>query len=129
MNKLYRLQRAIVERWHLRSTPETIDVRVTSDHINRGTPRMARACPVALALKDAMPGATQVIVSYSYLSVRVVGASWFTLVGYVGVTDNETGRLEDWIRRFDLDGVVEPTTFHLRRTSVFTSRGKLTYNY
>ena len=55
---------------------QTTLVRVTSEHIKHGEPDDCGKCPVALALLDAIPYATDVAVDHDELTVWVPGHMW-----------------------------------------------------
>jgi hypothetical protein len=81
-------------------------INVTAEHIAKGQPSMCADCPVALAIKDALPGL------------------WSVLVGpKIGIVPTRTSRattwlalppdVQDFIWDFDDSGRGEPFTFEL----------------
>jgi hypothetical protein len=75
-----------------------VPVHVTQDDINAGTPGDGAACPVALAIQRALPGAKVHIGATPTINGRVIGLG---------------ADIADWIGRYDRGEHVDPFTIQL----------------
>jgi hypothetical protein len=82
-----------------------VTVHVTAGHITRGMPGEAEQCPVALAIRDAIPGLTWVSVGTSEITLAAADAPDITIAAPVPVMD--------FVTTFDHCGDGEPFTFTL----------------
>lgn len=74
---------------------------VTQDHIDRGQPKIAKSCPITLAVQEQNPWKTpNVSTRHNFLQI---GIDCYEL-------PNEA---KDFIRRFDGGYTVKPFSFHL----------------
>lgn len=88
----------------------TVTVRVRQDHINRGEPRSANRCAVALAIQELLDDDNvQISVCYSEVVLRRISP------GFVPVCHAlATRRMTRFISRFDRDGTAtQPVTVRL----------------
>ena len=77
----------------------TLTVTVTQKHINEGFPRAVQACPVALALNEALQSHCQEVnsrVPGHYAQIQVLDDEFFNVDLPVDVVD--------WIKAFDNAG-------------------------
>lgn len=75
-------------------------IRVLKSHIKKGIPRQFSSCPVALAVKKAMPGCRRIEVGYGWISVD-------------GNDIRIPNKVEEFIKNFDKGKKVEPFEFNL----------------
>ena len=78
-----------------------VHLNITQSHINLGQPKEADRCPIALALREAMPDATEIEVDGQYVTLMLpdVEARSFTNQ-WVGYCDQEA---QDFQANFDAD--------------------------
>lgn len=81
-----------------------VTVSVTAEHIAEGEREQCETCPVALAVKDAFPGA--LLVSVNGWTIRICFRDRDVLVRLA----DEAG---DWIAAFDNCCPVSPFTFEI----------------
>lgn len=79
-------------------------IKVTQEHIDKGSPGVAESCPVALACNDAMPG-THCSVSESMMIVFTD----YNTPNYVSFGKDITAKISD----FDATGFMKPFQFEL----------------
>ena len=86
-----------------------VTVRVTEEHIAAGIQEDCTRCPVALAIRDAVPGYFSVMV----FNEEVRLAKYAARGGMLSTRVATPVGVKDWIYAFDRRLVVAPITFEL----------------
>lgn len=84
----------------------TLEVTVNQDHINRGRPNACHACPVALALLDALNAGPADYITVGRERIELRSA-------FLGSTEHYAlpEKVTNWIWAFDAGEEVKPITF------------------
>lgn len=90
---------------------ETRTITATADDVANGEPGDARKCPFALAAARMFPDA-RVLAS-------TIGIDVYYKNGMIETWADASGRLTEWMHRFDKRQEVRPATFTITRTRYF----------
>lgn len=89
-------------------------VRVTAGHIEQGKASDCLACPIALAITDAIPGPVAVAVDQMEVTAWIAWETWRAAT---------PGVARKFIKRFDDDEAVKPVEFTLAWELVEATEG------